>query len=439
MRVYMLLLLTSLAVTIVLTPIVRRLALSFNILTPLRSRDVHAHPIPRLGGIAMTGGILVAFLLGYAIPYLRPIYDSSPTLLSVAAGTVAISLLGALDDVWELDWFTKLTGQVLICGGMSLGGVQLISVPIFGVTVGSAWMSVLVSTLVLVAIINAVNFVDGLDGLAAGVIAIGSLSFFAYSYVLTRLMGATSYATAAAVVTVALAGACMGFLWFNFHPASIFMGDSGAMVLGLVLGSATLIVTGQANPALLTEQSAVTPWVPVILPLAVLLIPIADLVITPALRMAHGKSPVVADRTHLHDRLLLSGHSHRGVVLIMYAWTLWACAVAVSLVLLAPARVWAWALPSASLVILATLFQFPNVTGSRRKRSRGFGVPGGPVALDDGQTVISRPQLDRQWAPPVHGRSTHERIRKPKTAGASNQSQYFSKLSEHGSQKGSDG
>ena len=398
----MLVLLTALAVTMVLTPIVRRMALSLNILTPLRARDVHAHPIPRLGGIAMTGGVLAALALGYAIPYLRPIYESSPTLWSVALGTVAIALLGAVDDVWELDWLTKLTGQILISGGMAMGGVQLLSVPIFGVTVGSAWLSVLVSTLILVAIINAVNFVDGLDGLASGVIAIGSLSFFAYSYILTRLMGATSYATAAAVVTVALAGACIGFLWFNFHPASIFMGDSGAMVLGLLLGSATLIVTGQANPALLTEQSVITPWIPVILPLAVLLIPLADLVITPVLRMAHGRSPMTADRTHLHDRLLLHGHSHRGVVLIMYAWTTWACVVAVSFLLMPPLIVLAWALPAAVLIVLATLFQFPSAAGSSRRRSRGTGVPGGRVAVDDGQTVISRPNLDHMWSPLSH-------------------------------------
>ncbi|WP_099331649.1 MraY family glycosyltransferase [Actinomyces minihominis] len=408
MRVYLLVLLTALAVTLILTPVVRRLALSLNILTPLRARDVHAHPIPRLGGLAMTGGILAAFVLGYSIPYLRPIYDSSPTLWSVALGAIAIALLGAVDDIWELDWLTKLTGQILIAGGMAIGGVQLISIPIFGVTVGSAWLSVLVSTLILVAIINAVNFVDGLDGLAAGVIAIGSLSFFAYSYTLTRLMGATSYATAAAVVTVALAGACIAFLWFNWHPASIFMGDSGAMVLGLMLGSATIIVTGQVNPGLLAEQSVVTPWVPVILPLAVLLIPISDLVITPLLRMVHGKSPMTADRTHLHDRLLQHGHSHRGVVLILYAWTTWACVVAVSFVLLPAVIVLAWAIPLAVLVILATAFQFPGSSRSRR-RVRGAGVPGGTVATDDGQTVIARPNLDSRWLPLAPGRQDERR------------------------------
>lgn len=399
MRVYLLLLFVAFAVTLILTPIVRRLALSFNILTPLRARDIHAYPIPRLGGLAMTGGILVTLIVGYSIPYLRPIYESSPALWSVGIGAVAITLLGVIDDIWDLDWFTKLTGQMLIAGGMAIGGVQLINIPIFGVTVGSARLSTLVSTLVLVAIINAVNFVDGLDGLAAGVIAIGSLSFFAYSYMLTRLMGATSYATAAAVVTVALAGVCVGFLWFNFHPASIFMGDSGAMVLGLMLGSATLIVTGQVNPGLLQEQSVVTSRVPLILPLAVLVIPLVNLVVTPLSRILHGKSPMTADRTHLHDRLLLHGHSHRGVVLIMYAWTMLACVVAVAFIVIPPLTVVFWAIPPTILVILATAFQFPTGSSSTRWRRRtvGAGVPGGPIAVDDGQEVISRPQLEKQW------------------------------------------
>lgn len=403
MRVYILLLLAALATTLILTPVVRRVALSMNILTPLRERDIHAFPIPRLGGVAMTGGIVVALVIGNAIPFLHPIYEASSAVWAVAAGAMAISFLGVIDDIWELDWLAKLAGQFLIAGGMAIGGVQLINIPLFGVTIGSSRLSILLSVLILVAIVNAVNFVDGLDGLAAGVIAIGSLGFFGYSYILTRTMGATSYATAAAIVTVALAGACIGFLWFNFHPASIFMGDSGAMVLGLVLGSAAIIVTGQVNPAILAEQSALTPWVPFILPLAVLLIPLADLVITPGLRMLHGKSPVTADRTHLHDRLLLQGHSHRGVVLILYAWTALAAVVAVTLIVSPPSTVILWALPALLAVIFATAFVFPQKRfGSMHKAPRGVGVPGGQTVIDDGQEIISRPRLDGGWFPMRH-------------------------------------
>ncbi len=398
MRAYLLLLVVALAVTLLLTPVVRRFALGYQVLTPLRERDVHAVPIPRLGGIALTGGLVVALVIGYAIPYLRPVYSSSMALWSVLAGAVAICVLGAIDDIWELDWITKLAGQFLVAGAMAIGGVQLISIPLFGVTIGSSRLSILVSTLILVAIMNAVNFVDGLDGLAAGVIGIGSLSFFAYSYLLTRMMGATSYATGAAVVTVALAGVCIGFLWFNYHPASIFMGDSGAMVLGLVLGSAAIIVTGQVNPLLLSEHSAITSWMPLIIPLAVLLIPLADLIITPVLRMFHGISPVAADRSHLHDRLLSHGHSHRGVVLIMYGWTALACAVAVSLIVFSAASVMLWAIPLLLLMIVATAFQFPNRSGDKHLKP-GAGIPGGAVLVDDGVDVISRTQHGVLWFP----------------------------------------
>ena len=359
MRVYIMVLLVALATTMIATPIIRRFALSMNIVTPLRARDVHAYPIPRLGGIAITGGIVMAMVFGNSVPFLHPIYEQSSVLWAVVVGAMAITVLGLIDDIWELDWLAKLAGQILITGGMAMGGVQLINIPVFGVTIGSARLSVVLSVFVLVAIINAVNFVDGLDGLAAGVIAIGSVGFFSYSYLLTRLMGATSYATAAAVVTVALAGASLGFLWYNYHPASIFMGDSGSMVLGLMLGSATIIVTGQVNPAILNEQSAITPWVPLLLPAAVLLIPLTDLVVTPFFRMLRGQSPVSADRSHLHHRLLGQGHSHRGVVLIMYAWTALACLVAVTLIVLPPQSVWKWALPVALVVLAFTVPHFP--------------------------------------------------------------------------------
>ena len=400
MKVYLLLFFVALATTLLLTPVVRRVALGLNVLTPLRERDVHAVPIPRLGGLALTGGMLVALLLGHAIPYLRPAYEGSGALWATAVGAVAICLLGAIDDVWELDWLAKLSGQFLVAGAMAFGGVQLISIPLFGVTIGSSRLSILVSTLFLVAIMNAVNFIDGLDGLAAGLIGIGSLSFFAYSYMLTRLTGASSYATSAAVVTIALAGVCLGFLWYNFHPASIFMGDSGAMVLGLVLGAAAIIVTGQVNPLLLTDRSTIATWIPLLLPLAVLVIPLGDLLITPLLRIFHGVSPVSPTRTHLHDRLLMSGHSHMGVVLILYGWTALACVVSVSLIALPAGWVLLGALIPAALMVIATSVQFPNRKRRLRERyARGAGTYGGAVVIDDGVEVISRPRLATPWQP----------------------------------------
>lgn len=394
MRAYLLLMLFSLGVTILLTPMVRRFALTFRVLTPLRARDVHVVPTPRMGGVAITAGFLAALLLGSRIPYFAPVFQDQ-VIWAIALGTVAMCVLGIIDDIWELDWMAKLAGQLLITGLMAVGGVQLISFPIFGLTIGSSRLSIMVSVLVLVTIINAVNFIDGLDGLAAGVIGIGASSFFLYSYLLTRIVGAQSYATTSAVVMMALVGGCLGFLWYNFHPASIFMGDTGAMVLGLVMGSAAITVTGQINPSQLGEQAWVAAVLPILLPLAVLVIPIVDLVLTALRRMLKGKSPFVADRTHLHDQLLDRGHSHRGVVLILYAWTALACGFGISLML-----VEAWVALAVGLVAVVSLgvttrFVIPGLWGRRRLRGqpRGVGVPGGTVLRDDGIRVITRAQL----------------------------------------------
>ena len=136
MRVYIMVLLVALATTMIATPIIRRFALSMNIVTPLRARDVHAYPIPRLGGIAITGGIVMAMVFGNSVPFLHPIYEQSSVLWAVVVGAMAITVLGLIDDIWELDWLAKLAGQILITGGMAMGGVQLINIPVFGVTIG---------------------------------------------------------------------------------------------------------------------------------------------------------------------------------------------------------------------------------------------------------------------------------------------------------------
>lgn len=381
MRVYLLLMLVALGVTVIMTPVVRRLAVSGNVLAPPRPRDVHTQPTPRLGGIAMTLGFVAAMLLGQAIPYLQPVYQTQAPW-AVMGGAVGICLLGVVDDVWDLDWLTKLLGQILVAGVMALNGVQLVSFPIFGITIGSSRLSLVVTILAIVATVNAVNFVDGLDGLAAGVVGIGGVAFFAYSYLLTRLMGATSYATTASVVVIAMVGVCAGFLWFNFHPASIFMGDCGAMVLGLVLSSAGIIVTGQIDPLVLGSQQVLTGMLPIILPLAVVLVPLADLVITPLRRLIHGRSPVAADRTHLHDRLLERGHSHRGVVLIMYMWTALICAVAVALITVPVRIVLVVAAPATLVAVLMTVLQFP---GGRRGPTVQVGEDDGIRAMREGQ------------------------------------------------------
>ena len=318
MRVYLLVLLVAAAVTYVSVPIVRHVALVSNALTPVRARDVHSTPIPRLGGVAMFVGFASAVTVASQIPYLADVIDSSAWAVVLGAGMVCF--LGVVDDLWELDWWAKLSGQILAAGVMAWRGVQLITFPVGGVTLGSSRLSLFSTVLVVLAVINAVNFVDGLDGLAAGIIGIGASAFFLYVYVLTRTTQPASYTSLAATVIAALIGICVGFLPHNFHPSTIFMGDSGSMQLGLISAAGTIIVTGQIDPLSIEGTTAVPVFLPVLIPLAVLLLPLTDMMMAITRRTWAGHSPFHPDRMHMHHRLLAAGHSHRRAVLVMYVW-----------------------------------------------------------------------------------------------------------------------
>ena len=318
MKVYLLLMLVAAAVTYLSVPIVRHIALVFNALTPVRARDVHTTPIPRLGGVAMFLGFATAVTVASRVPYLSNVIDRSAWAVVLGAGLVC--LLGIVDDLWELDWMTKLVGQILAAGIMAWQGVQLITFPVWGLTIGSSRLSLFSTILVVLTVINAVNWMDGLDGLAAGVIGIGAVAFFAYVYALTRWTSPESYTSLAATIVAALIGICAGFLPHNFHPATIFMGDSGSMQLGLISAAGTIIVTGQIDPGSFGGTAAIPVFLPILLPLMVLLLPVADMIRLIVRRTMSGHSPFHADRMHMHHRLLAAGHSHRRAVLVMYIW-----------------------------------------------------------------------------------------------------------------------
>ncbi|MGO1834496.1 MAG: MraY family glycosyltransferase [Actinomycetaceae bacterium] len=339
MRTYLLVAVIAAVVTYLLTPVVRRVAISVGALTAVRTRDVHAVPTPRLGGLAMVAGFAAAMLLASQIPFLDAVFSQSSQAWGVLLGGVVIALIGAADDVWDLDWMTKLAGQFLAAGLMAWQGVQLVTFPVFGLTIGSSGFSLVVTVLAVVVVVNAVNFVDGLDGLAAGMILIGGGSFFLFTYLLTRDASPGNYANVASAVLAALAGACLGFLPHNLHPARIFMGDSGAMFLGLTLAGAAIIVTGQIDPAALSTSRALPAFVPILIPVAVLAVPLVEIVTSVVRRVADGRSPFDADAKHLHHRLLRLGHSHRAAVGILHLWTAVLSLTAVSLAFFPPTRV----------------------------------------------------------------------------------------------------
>lgn len=306
-----------------------KLSHRYRLYPKIRARDVHTRPTPRLGGVAMFVAILVAFAVGSQLPPLALIFAQPQQVLAVLGASLLIVLIGVADDLWDLDWFTKLAGQIIAAGLLAWQGVQIGWLPVPGDNMTSVmlspYVSLLVTIFVIVLVMNAVNFIDGLDGLVAGVATIASSAFFIYGYYVSY--GPTEqsdYFNLAQFITAALIGACLGFLPWNWRrgedrPARLFMGDGGALLVGLLMATSTVALAGRSLPESGTE--AVTALLPVILPLAVLIVPLADFTLAILRRLRAGKSPFSADRKHLHHRLLDMGHSHVHAVVIFYAWT----------------------------------------------------------------------------------------------------------------------
>ncbi|MGC4175199.1 MraY family glycosyltransferase [Demequina sp.] len=321
MKVYLILMAIAALLAYVATPAMRHLAFRVGAVTAVRDRDVHKVPTPRLGGVAIFVGIASGVVFASAIPFLDPVFSSRSGAWGVLGGAALVCALGIADDIYDLDWMAKLAGQVLAALIMAWGGVQLVTFPIFGLTIGSPYVSLIVTVVVVLVAINAVNFVDGLDGLAAGMVAIGGLAFFTYTYVLARSASPGDYSSLATLILAVLVGACIGFLPHNVHPARIFMGDSGSMVLGLTIAGAAIIVTGQIDPEVVSERERIPAFIPILLPLMVVAVPLIDMSLAVIRRTLKGQSPFAADAHHLHHVLLRHGHSHRWAVGVMYLWT----------------------------------------------------------------------------------------------------------------------
>ncbi|NJQ00811.1 MraY family glycosyltransferase [Streptomyces zingiberis] len=332
MREYLLTLCVTAAVTYLLTGPVRKFAIAAGAMPEIRERDVHREPTPRLGGIAMFAGLCAGLLVASQMSNIGEMFELSSEPRALLAGAALIWLLGVLDDKWGVDALIKLGGQMIAAGVMVWQGLTILWIPVPGV--GSVALSPVQGTLLTVALvvitINAVNFVDGLDGLASGMVCIAAAAFFMYAYRMWYGYGVEA-AAPATLFAVVLMGMALGFLPHNMHPARIFMGDSGSMLIGLVLAAGAISVTGQVDPDLLqaatgSEKEAVKSTVPVyipvvLLPLSIIAVPVADLVLAVVRRTWKGQSPFAADRGHLHHRLLEIGHSHSRAVLIMYFWS----------------------------------------------------------------------------------------------------------------------
>ena len=314
--------LLALAVVLLLTPGVGRFARYIGVVDePGETRRVHTHPVPRLGGIAL--------LLGIFVPALAFLELDGP-YRGILLGAAIATTVGAIDDFRGLPWWGKLGGQVA-AGAVAVGfgvTVDRFTFPGFGSQELPEWAAGAATIVWVVAIMNMVNFLDGMDGLAAGICAIAGSTF--------AIIGLSLGAPEAALLSAIVAGACFGFLHHNFYPARIFMGDSGALLLGFLL--ATLAIEGLVKTAALAT---------LVLPLLVLAIPIVDTSFVVAKRLKYRQPLYEADRTHLHHRFMNIGFSQKRAVVYMYAWCGILAAAALSTRFLPPRPRGEWDLSNA--------------------------------------------------------------------------------------------
>lgn len=309
-------------VTLVLTPLAGWLARRVGALAHPDPRKVHTSPTPYFGGAAMLIGLLAALGVAWRMDEFRQVFEGSSAVVGVLVGAVVACVVGTWDDVREVSPPAKTAGLVLAGTALYWLGAAMVlfRVPFVGTVVLSSDLAPLVTVLWVLGMANATNLIDGLDGLAAGIVAIAGGALFFYAHRLTDpSVDVLRTDNPAPLLAIAVVGICVGFLPYNFNPARIFMGDGGALMLGVVMAGATMLVGGQtANPF---SGQAFFFYLPLFIPIVVMGVPILDTLWAVVRRARKGVSPAHADKSHLHHRLLRLGHGHRRSVLILWTWT----------------------------------------------------------------------------------------------------------------------
>ncbi len=298
------------------TPAIKRLAMRVGAVDVPDDRKVHSTPTPSLGGLAIFFGFAAGLAVAWMLGDFNDLFNFSSEPIGVLVAGVAVVALGMLDDMRGLKASTKLAGQVVATGALILAGVQVFYfwLPGAGLVSLSPDISALLTVVWTVLLINAVNLIDGLDGLAAGVSGIAGIALFAYAY---RASGGVP--TTAALLAALVVGSCLGFLPHNFNPAKIFMGDSGSMLLGLLLASSTVSGVGRTIEPDLSDVAGLL--VPVLLPFFVLAVPLADTSLAVLRRIRERRPLAMPDKRHIHHWLFDMAGSHRQAVLVMYLWS----------------------------------------------------------------------------------------------------------------------
>ena len=377
LREIALVILVAATFTYLATGLVRSFLVRTGRVAEIRLRDSHSQPTPQMGGVAMFTGFAAAVFIAGQLPALtRGFMPVTPEMNAVLWAALAIVLVGVIDDLVELSAVVKLVGQLLAAGIMSGLGLTwtLLFIPLGdGTTVLLDQIrGTLLTTFFTVLLINAMNFVDGLDGLAAGLGLIAGAAILVFSLTVLHDQGGAVSAYPPAIIAAALVGICAGFLPHNFEPSRIFMGDSGSMLIGLLLAAASTSASGKINMSLYGTVDMVALASPFIVVAAAVFIPVLDLVWAVIRRLSQGRSPFSADKAHIHHRLLSLGHTHRRTVLVLYLWVSAVAFGAVSFSIVPPVL-------ATTITVLALLFAFGVTLIPLRQGKLGRAKPGATV------------------------------------------------------------
>ncbi len=373
---YLVVVVTAGVVTAATTPLVARLARRLGAMDhPGGPRKIHRYATPTLGGVAMLVGFLAAILVASLLPEFDALFASTSEPIALVVGALVIVAIGIADDLVGLPPTVKLAGQIVAALVVAVFGIQLAyfwipGIPGVDILVLSTDLGLLLTVIALVAMINAVNLIDGLDGLAAGVAAIAGGAFFLFA--MRSGMVSEAIPSSAPLVAAMVVGVAVGFLVHNWHPARIFMGDTGAMLLGLLLGAGGVSYVGRTPaPSDVDFYGAM----PLLIPALILAVPFLDTAYAVFRRIVRRAPISLADREHLHHRLLRMGHSHRRAVLVLYYWSAVAAFGSVAPVFLTPLRVLPYAVGACLFGVLVT------VVGIRRPEPT-HGVSGAEAEQD---------------------------------------------------------
>jgi UDP-GlcNAc:undecaprenyl-phosphate GlcNAc-1-phosphate transferase len=310
--------------TLLLTPIVMLLARRFGVVVAPDARRRHPAPVATLGGAAMFVGFLAAISVASRMGQFHEMFKDNSEPLGVVLAAGVMFVVGALDDLREVSPPAKVAGQVFSAGLLALFGVTMFyfRVPFnlfhLDIVVLSQDLAPLVTVLWVVLLAQAINLIDGLDGLAAGIVAIAGSALFLFADRLFKA-GFLDGSNIGPLIAIIAVGMCVGFLPLNFNPAKIIMGDAGALLLGLLLAVPTITVGGRTDAQFSGNNYFF--FAPLVIPLVILGVPVIDTVFSFVRRIAHRRSWSEADTDHLHHRLVRLGHGPRRAVMILWAWT----------------------------------------------------------------------------------------------------------------------